>query len=76
MIWSAIVLDSKWEEIVNNNNKLKEENSIIQEAIQTMTEVGVEIEFEGGNICIDGELINQGWKLAWKKLKEKLKRGV
>ena len=68
--------ENRWISAAWKREMLKEENSIIQEAIQTMTEVGVEIEFEGDNICIDGELINQGWKLAWKKLKEKLKRGV
>ena len=41
-----------------------------------MKDVRVEIEFEEGNVRIDGQLINQGWKLTWKKLKEKLKRGV
>ena len=41
-----------------------------------MDNVGVEIPFEKGNIWIDGELIDGGWKPAWKRLKEKLKKGV
>ena len=41
-----------------------------------MEDVGVEIQFEEGNIRIDGELIDGGWKPAWKILNEKLKKGV
>ena len=33
-------------------------------------------QFEGGNVWIGGELIDGGWKPAWKRLKEKLKKGV
>ena len=41
-----------------------------------MKNVGGEIQFEGGNISKDGELIDGGWKPAWKRLKEKLRKGV
>ena len=44
--------------------------------MKTMESIGVEIQFEGGNIWINGELINGEWKAAWKRLKEKLKKGV
>ena len=44
--------------------------------MKTMEDVGVEIQFEEGNTRIDGELIDGGWKLARKRLKEKLKKGV
>ena len=37
---------------------------------------GVEIQFEEGNIRIDGELINGGSKPAWNRLKENLKKRV
>ena len=39
-----------------------------------MEDVEVEIQFEEDNIRIDRELIEEGWKSTWKKLKEKLKR--
>ena len=39
-----------------------------------MEDVEVEIQFEEENIQIDGELIEERWRPAWKKLKEKLKR--
>ena len=38
-----------------------------------MEDVEVEIQFEEGNIQIDGELIEERWKPAWKEMKEKLK---
>ena len=38
-----------------------------------MQDIEVETQFEEGIIQIDGELIEEGWKPAWKKLKEKLK---
>ena len=44
--------------------------------MKAMEDVGVEIQFEEGNIQIDGELIDGGWKPAWKRLKENLKKGV
>lgn len=44
--------------------------------MKAMKDVGGEIQFEEGNIRIDGELINGGWKPAWKRLKENLKKGV
>ena len=68
--------ENRWISDVWKRQTVKQQSSIIQEPIQRMEDVGEEIEFEEGNIHIDGELTNQGWKLAWKKLKEKLKRGV
>ena len=44
--------------------------------MKTMEDIGVEIQLEEGNIRIDGELIDGGWKPAWKRLKENLKKGV
>ena len=41
-----------------------------------MEDVGVEIQFEKGNISIDGELIDGEWKPVCKRLKEKSKKGV
>ena len=68
--------ENRWISAVWRRENTKEENSIVEEAIPTMDDVGVEIQFEGGNIWIDGELINGGWKPAWKRVKEKLKKGV
>ena len=67
-------LQNEWTKAAWRREKTKEENSIVEEAIKTMENVEAEIQFEEGNIQIDGELIEGGWKQAWKKLKEKLKK--
>ena len=67
---------NKWISAAWRRENTKKENSIVEEPMKTMGDVGVEIQFEGGNIWIDGELINGGWKPAWKRVKEKLKKGV
>ena len=44
--------------------------------MKTMEDVGVEIQLEEDNIWLDRELVDGGWKPAWKRLKQKLKKGV
>ena len=67
--------ENKWISAAWRSGNTKE-NSIVEEAMKILKYVGVEIQFEEGNIQIDGELIDGGWKSAWKRLKEKLKKGV
>ena len=55
---------------------MKEENTIVTEAVKIMEDVGVRIQFKEGSILIDGEVIEGGWKPAWRSLKEKRKKGV
>ena len=43
---------------------MKEENAIVTEAVKIMEDVGVRIQFEEGNISIDREVIEGGWKPA------------
>ena len=69
-------LENKWIKAAWRRQNTKEENSIEEEAMKTMEDVEVEIQFEEGIIWIDGELIEERWKPAWKKLKEKLKKGM
>ena len=68
--------ENKWISAAWRRENTKEENSRVKEAMKTMDNVGVEIQFEDSNIRIDGELIDGGWKPACKRLKEKLKKGV
>ena len=65
--------ENKWISSAWRRESTKEENYIVEKAIKTMGNVGVEIQFEGSNIWIYGELINAGWKPVGKRLKEKLK---
>ena len=53
---------------------MKEENAIVTEAVKIMEYVAVRIQFEKGSISIDGEVIEGGWKPAWRRLKEKRKQ--
>ena len=69
-------LENKWIKVAWRRENTKKENSIVEEAMKMMEDVEVEIQFEEGNIRIDGELIEEGWKPAWMKLKEKLKKGT
>ena len=68
--------ENKWISVAWRRENTMEGNSIVEEAMKAMEDVAVEIQFEKGNIQIDGELINGGCKPAWKRLKEKLKKGV
>ena len=52
--------ENKWISMKWRRDNTKEENSIVEEAIKTMDDVGVEIQFEEGNIWIDGEQIDGG----------------
>ena len=67
--------EHKWISTAWRRENTKEDNSMVEEVMKTMEDVEVEIQFEEGNIRIDGELIDGGWKPVWKKLKEKLKKG-
>ena len=56
--------ENKWISTAWRRENTKEENSIVEETMKTMENVVVEIQFEGGNISIDGKLIDGGWKPA------------
>ena len=50
--------ENKWISAAWNRENTKDKNSIVEEAIKMMEDVGVEIQCEAGNIWIDGELID------------------
>ena len=54
----------------------KEGNSVAEEAVNVMGEIGTNIQFEGGEIKMDGKRIEGGWQLAWKEVKKRLKNGI
>ena len=51
--------EHKWIKAAWRRENTKKENSIIEEAMKVVEEVEVEIQFEKGNIWIDGELIEE-----------------
>ena len=68
--------ENKWISAAWRRENTKEDNSIVEEAMKTMEDVGVEIQIAEGNIQVDEELIDGGWKPAWKRLKKTLRKGV
>ena len=67
---------NSWIQATWRREMMKEKNAIVTEAVKIMEDVGVRIQFEKGSISIDREVIEGGWKLAWRRLKEKRKKGV
>ena len=53
-------LENKWIKATWRRENTKEEKSIVEEAMKTMQDVEVEIQFEEDNIRIDEELIEEG----------------
>ena len=47
--------ENKWISTAWRRENTKDENSIVEEAMKAIEDVGVEIQFEEGNIRIDGE---------------------
>ena len=52
-----VCLRNKWIKAAWRREDTKEQNSIVEEAIKTMEDVEIEIQFEEGNIRIDAVLI-------------------
>ena len=69
-------LTNSWIPAAWRREIMKEENAIVTEAVKIMEDDGVRIQFEEGSISIDGEVIEGRWKPAWRRLKEKQKKGV
>ena len=67
---------NKWIKAAWKRELLKETNSIKDEAITSIHAVGTVLDFEGDSILLDGERIEKDWKLTWRAIKARLKKGV
>ena len=65
-----------WIKAAWRREMLKEENIIIVESVRTMEKVGVRMRLEGNSVQLDDQLIENDWRLTWKKMKSKLQEGV
>ena len=65
---------NSWIRAAWRRERMKEENAIVTEAVKIMEDVGVRIQSEEGSILIDGDVIEGGWKPAWRSLKENGKK--
>ena len=55
---------------------VKENNTIIDEAVKAMIEIDKTLAFVENNVRLKGEILELGWKPTWKKMKAELKKGV
>ena len=55
---------------------MKESNTIIDEAVKAMTEIGKTLEFVEKSVRLEGEILELEWKPTWKEMKAELKKGV
>ena len=44
----------------------KKENAILSEGMKRMEDIGIAVLFQEGCILIEDEIVEGGWKLAWK----------
>ena len=66
---------NEWIKVAWNREALKNENSMIDEAVATMAQLGADIQFEDNAVKLGGERIDAEWKPTWKKVKESFKKG-
>ena len=67
---------NEWIKVAWKRETLKNENSMIDEAVATMAQLGAGIQFEDNAVKLGGERIDAEWKPVWKKVKESLKKGT
>ena len=68
--------NNKWIQVAWQRETVKENNTIIDEAIQVMMEIDKTLTFIENNVILEGEVLELEWKPTWKKIKAKLKKGV
>ena len=74
--WYMVKSSNKWIKAEWKRELLKETNSIKDEAITLMYAVRMVLDFEEDCILLDGERIEKDWKLTWRALKARLKKGI
>ena len=67
---------NEWIKVAWKRETLKDENSIIDEAVATMAQLGADIQFEDNAVKLGGERIDAEWKPTWKKVEESFKKGT
>ena len=67
---------NEWIKVAWNREALKNENSMIDEAVAMMAQLGADIQFEDNAVKLGGERIDAEWKPTWKKIKESFKKGT
>ena len=61
---------NEWIKVAWKRETLEDENSMIDEAVATITQLGPDIQFGDNAVKLGGERIDAEWKPTWKKVKE------
>ena len=67
---------NEWINVAWKRETLKDENSMIDEAVTMIAQLGADIQFEDNAVKLGGERIDAEWKPTWKKAKESFKKGT
>ena len=67
---------NEWIKVAWKSEMLKNEYSMIDEAVAMMAQLGADIQFEDNAVKLGGERIDAEWKPAWKKVEESFKKGT
>ena len=59
---------NEWIKVAWKRETPKDENSMIDEAVATMAQLGADIQFEDNAVKLGGERIDVEWKPTWKKV--------
>ena len=68
--------NNKWIQVAWQREIVKENNTIIDEAVKAMMEIEKTLAFVENNVRLEGEVLELGWKPTWKNVKAELKKGV
>ena len=65
---------NEWINVAWKRETLENENSMTDEAVATMAQLGADIQFEDNAVKLGGERIDTEWKPMWKKVRRVLRR--
>ena len=67
---------SEWIQAAWERETEKEYTSIKREAQEAMIEIGLAIDFEEGEVILEGERLDKPWKETWRSVKKIFNKGI
>ena len=67
--------NNKWIQVAWQRETVKENNTIIDEAVKAIMEIDKMLAFIKNNVRLEGEVLELEWKPTWKNVKAELKKG-
>ena len=68
--------NNKWIQVAWQRETVKENNTLIDEAVKAMMEIDKTLAFVENNVRLEGEVPEIEWKPTWRKVKVELKKSV